>query len=180
MAFDAAMDMAQRSQRADDPAPDGADAGADSRDGSPSAAEHESGNGSAGEAVDGSGNGAAEATPASSASGSARAAPGRRRQPPPQHLALLRLDVSALWRGYVEGDELCEVAGLGPIPVEAARRLLGDAVIKLIITKGNAVAHATSLTRGPTQAMRYALLWSSPTCTVEGCTPTIHRTEEHQ
>src|SRR3546814_14518126 len=43
MAFDAPMDMAQRSQRADDPAPDGADAGADSRDGSPSAAEHESG-----------------------------------------------------------------------------------------------------------------------------------------
>ena len=98
----------------------------------------------------------------------------------PHHLALLRLDVEALWRGYVEGDELCEVAGLGPIPVAVARRLLGDAVLKLIITRGEAVAQVTSLTRGPTQAMRYALLWTSPTCTVEGCSRTIvehdHRT----
>ncbi len=91
----------------------------------------------------------------------------------PQHLALLRLDVEALWRGYAKGDELVEVTGLGPIPVAAARRLLGDAVLKLIITKGEAVAHVTSLTRGPTQAMRYALLWTSPTCTVEGCSRTI-------
>lgn len=96
---------------------------------------------------------------------------GQRRGP--QHLALLRLDVEALWRGHVEGDELCEVTGLGPIPVGIARRLLGDAVLKLLITKGQAVAHVTSLTRGPTQAMRYALLWTSPTCTVEGCSRTI-------
>jgi hypothetical protein len=99
--------------------------------------------------------------------------PRREQQRRPEHLALLRLDVEALWRGHVEGDELCEITGLGPIPVTAARRLLGDAVLKLIITKGDAVAHVTSLTRGPTQAMRYALLWTSPTCSVEGCTRTI-------
>ncbi len=99
--------------------------------------------------------------------------PGRTPRRAPQHLALLRLDVEALWRGYVAGDELCEVTGLGPIPVGVARRLLGDAVLKLILTKGEAVAHVTSLTRGPTQAMRYGLLWTSPTCTVEGCTRTI-------
>jgi hypothetical protein len=103
-----------------------------------------------------------------------------RKQHRPHHLALLRLDVEALWRGYVEGDELCEVTGLGPIPVEIARRLLGDAVLKLIITKGIDVASVTSLTRGPTQAMQYAALWTSPTCTVEGCSRTIvehdHRT----
>lgn len=124
LAFDAAVEMARRSQRAD----------------APSAAVEQGG----------------------------RKGHGR-----PEHLALLRLDVEALWRGYVEGDELCEITGLGPIPVSVARRLLGDAVLKLVITKGQAVAHVTSLTRGPTQAMRYALLWTSPTCTVEGCTRTI-------
>jgi hypothetical protein len=97
----------------------------------------------------------------------------RRRLAAPQHLALLRLDIAALWRGYVEGDELCEVTGLGPIPVGIARTLLGEAVLKLIITKGVDVASVTSLTRGPTQAMHYAKLWTSPTCTVEGCTRTI-------
>ena len=105
---------------------------------------------------------------------------GPRRQPAPQHLALLRLDITALWRGYVHGDELCEITGLGPIPVATATRLLGDAVLKLIITKGVDVAHVTSLTRGPTQAMHYACLWTSPTCTAEGCSRTIveydHRT----
>lgn len=102
------------------------------------------------------------------------------KQPRPEHLALLRLDIAALRRGHIEGDELCEITGLGPIPVAAARRLLGDAVLKLIITNGVDVANVTSLTRGPTQAMRYALLWTSPTCTVEGCTRTViehdHRT----
>jgi hypothetical protein len=95
------------------------------------------------------------------------------KQPRPEQLALLRLDASALWRGYAKGDELCEITGLGPIPVATARRLLGDAVLKLLITRGVDVASVTSLTRGPTQAMRYALLWSSPTCCVEGCTRTI-------
>lgn len=99
--------------------------------------------------------------------------PAKGRSPKPAHLALLRLDITALWRGYVEGDELCEITGLGPIPVAVARRLLGDAVLKLILTKGVDVATVTSLTRGPTQAMRYAHLWTSPTCSAEGCTRTI-------
>ena len=105
---------------------------------------------------------------------------GEARPPNPQHLALLRLDVTALWRGYVEGDELCEITGLGPIPVAMARKLLGDAVLKLILTNGVDVANVTSLTRRRTQAMHYASLWTSPTCTVEGCSRTIveydHRT----
>src|SRR5690606_37534001 len=95
---------------------------------------------------------------------------GKRRQPPPQHLALLRLDVEALWRGYTEGDELCEVTGRGPIPVDVARRPLRDAVLRLVLTKGEAVAHVTPPTPGPSPAMRYALLWTSPFCTVEDCT----------
>ena len=96
----------------------------------------------------------------------------KRKLAAPQHLALLRLDVEALWRGYVEGDELCEITGLGPIPVEIAKTLLGDAVLKLIITRGVDILNVTSLTRGPTQAMHYARLWESPMCTVEGCTKT--------
>jgi hypothetical protein len=34
----------------------------------------------------------------------------------PSYLSILRLDYQALLRGYVEGDELCEIAGLGPVP----------------------------------------------------------------
>jgi hypothetical protein len=110
--------------------------------------------------------GAVAATPATDGSASKRK---RRRQPPTSHTALLRLDVSALWRGHVEGDELCEIVGLGPISVPAARGLLGDAALKLILTKGKQVVNVTSLRRGPDQAMRYALLWMQPHCVAEGC-----------
>jgi hypothetical protein len=87
-----------------------------------------------------------------------------------------RLDVEAFWRGYVEGEELCEIAGVGPVPVRIARQLLGDAVLKLVITKGVDVLNVTHLGRGPTAAQRTALLWQSPMCDVEGCGH-LHRLE---
>jgi hypothetical protein len=87
----------------------------------------------------------------------------------PNYLALLRVDVEALRRGAVEGDERCEITGIGPVPARVARELLGDAVLKLVVTRGVDVANVTHLGRGPSAAQRVALLWSSPTCTVEGC-----------
>ncbi len=87
----------------------------------------------------------------------------------PTHLALLRLDVEALRRGAVEDDELCEIAGLGPIPVSVAVDLLGESVLKLVLTRGVEVANITHLGRGPTVAQRLALLWMSPKCFNQGC-----------
>jgi len=93
----------------------------------------------------------------------------RPRRSNPRHLALLRVDLEALRRGAVEGDELCEIAGIGPVPVSVARELLGDAVLKLVITRGVDVLNVTHLGRGPTAAQRVALAWASPGCSVEGC-----------
>jgi len=53
-----------------------------------------------------------------------------------------------------------------------SRELLGDSIMKLVITRGVDVANITHLARGPTAAQRIALLWQSPTCTVEGCART--------
>jgi hypothetical protein len=93
-----------------------------------------------------------------------------RRQPVlPGYLGLLRLDIEALQRGRVEGEETCEIAGLGPIPVSVARRLLGDAVLKLVLTRGTDVVNVTSLGRGPTAAQKIAMLWATPGCVVTGC-----------
>lgn len=90
----------------------------------------------------------------------------------PSHLSLLRVDASALARGSTEADEVCEIAGVGPVPVSRARALLGESVVKLVITKGNDVVNVTNLGRGPTAAQRVALLWSSPGCSVVGCNRT--------
>jgi hypothetical protein len=95
---------------------------------------------------------------------------GRRSSKTPQLLGLVRVDQEALVRGRVEGDEVCEIAGLGPIPVRVARELLGDAVLKLVLTKGVDVANVTHLGRGPTVAQKIALWWKTPQCTSLDCT----------
>ena len=64
---------------------------------------------------------------------------------------------------------MCEIAGIGPVPVEVVRQLLSDAVLKLVLTTGSEVRNVTSLGRGPNAAMKVALLWEQPTCSVERC-----------
>ena len=68
---------------------------------------------------------------------------GPRPTPKVRHRAILRLDLEALQRGRVEGDELCEIAGLGPIPIRTAMTLLGESTLHLVLTKGVDVAKVT-------------------------------------
>ena len=102
------------------------------------------------------------------------------RKPSPRFMALLRVDQTALARGKVEDDETCDIAGLGPIPVSVARDLLGDAILKLVITKGVDVANVTHLGRSPTVAQQVALWWLSPMCTNEDCTRTWRLENDHR
>jgi hypothetical protein len=87
----------------------------------------------------------------------------------PRYLALLHVDVEALTRGETETDEKCEIVGVGPVPVRVARDLLGESIVKLVITKGVDVANVVHLGRGPTAAQRIALLWSKPKCANISC-----------
>jgi hypothetical protein len=90
-----------------------------------------------------------------------------KRAPKPRYFGLLHVDVEPLVRGAIEGEETCEIAGVGPVRV--ARELLGESVLKLVITKGVDVVNVTHLGRGPTAAQRIALLWSSPRCANVEC-----------
>jgi hypothetical protein len=95
-------------------------------------------------------------------------------------LALLRVDLEALVRGVAEGDELFDIAGVGPVPARVARNLLGDAILKLVITKGVYVVNVTHLGRGPSAAQRIALLWTSPWCTNSRGSPTLQIQHDHR
>jgi hypothetical protein len=114
------------------------------------------------------------------AEGTTDSSVSRKRNTNPRYLALIRADLAALVRGAVHDDEVCEIAGFGPVPVSIARRLLGDAILKLVLAKGVDVANVVHLGRGPTAAQRIALLWSSPKCSNEACSGTFtqidHRT----
>jgi len=97
-----------------------------------------------------------------------------------RYLGLVRVDLEAMLRGDVEGEEVCEIAGLGPVPVRIAKDLLGDAVLKLVITKGVDVANVTHLGRAPTIAQKCALWWRMPECTEIDCTRTQRLENDHR
>ncbi len=94
----------------------------------------------------------------------------RRRTPTIRNLAILRLDLEALTRGAPVAGETCEIAGLGPISVDSARAMLGESIVKLVITKGVDVQNVTHLGRGPSIAQKIALLWQQPGCSRRAAT----------
>jgi Domain of unknown function (DUF222) len=98
---------------------------------------------------------------------------------PAKYLGIIRLDYEALIRGAAEGEEMCEIRGLGPIPVRIACDLLGDAILKLVITKGVDVVNVTHLGRSATMGQQVALWWQSHMCTREGCTRTERLENDH-
>ncbi len=93
----------------------------------------------------------------------------RRRSQTPRFLGIVRADLEALRRGSVEADEVCEINGLGPVPVSVAQQLLGESVLHLVLTKGTAVGTTVNLKRGPNTAQRIALLATQPTCRITAC-----------
>ena len=60
---------------------------------------------------------------------------------------------------------MCEIPGLGPVPISRVREMLPDSSIRLVITDGIAVQNVTYLGRGPNAAQKIALMWSQPGCT---------------
>src|SRR5438874_6244826 len=86
----------------------------------------------------------------------------------PRFLALLRVDYEALVRGEVQGEEVCEIGGIGPVPVGVARGLLSESGLTLVVTRGVDVANLTHLGRGPSAAQRIALRWAPPPRAGEG------------
>ncbi len=90
----------------------------------------------------------------------------------PRATVHVRVDHAALVRGHVEGDEVCEVPGVGPIPVATARAWAGDAVLKALVTKGVDVVAVAHAGRTVTAAQRAALEERDRACVVPGCTVT--------
>jgi hypothetical protein len=105
------------------------------------------------------------------ASDDARSAAGVRCAPPgPTAMVHVRVDHQALIRGHLEAGEVCEIPGIGPIPVEVARRLAADSILSVLVTDGvdvTSVAHAGRTIPAP---VRTALIERDPTCVVPGCT----------
>lgn len=81
----------------------------------------------------------------------------------------LRIDATALRRGYVEGDEVCEIPGVGSVPVSTARALLPEAFLKIFVSNGVDVLSVCHVGRGVSAHVRSAIEERDSTCVVPGC-----------
>ncbi len=107
---------------------------------------------------------------------------GRRVRKPTPTKIVVRIDWDALLRGWPIETEVCEIAGLGHVPVSVVRALMasGDAFLAGVVTKGVDVANVFHLGRKPTAYQGTALDWQSPTCTTEGCNNTYRLETDHR
>jgi hypothetical protein len=83
--------------------------------------------------------------------------------------AIVIVDAQALRRGSVSGGETCEIDGIGPVSVEAATELLGEAAVQFIIKDGLDITTVTSSTRYANIRTQAALLIRDRVCAVPGC-----------
>jgi hypothetical protein len=81
----------------------------------------------------------------------------------------VRVDLDALRSGVVGPHGICEIPGVGPIPVDTARELMGDALCELVITNGIDVTTITKMGRAIPAALLRALDERDATCVVPGC-----------
>ncbi|MCB9371781.1 MAG: HNH endonuclease [Microthrixaceae bacterium] len=93
---------------------------------------------------------------------------------------ILRVDAAALRRGHTEAGELCDVAGLGPVPLADLRRFLPQAAIDVVITNGVDVFNVTHLGRRTTARQQTVLDLLNIGCTRLGCNATEHLQVDHR
>lgn len=92
---------------------------------------------------------------------------------------IVRIDHSALVRGHAVGDETCEIAGIGPLPVSTVRDWMSDAFVAAVLTKGTDVTRVVHLGRRFTALQRTALEWQNPVCATPGCTNRLRLENDH-
>jgi len=69
----------------------------------------------------------------------------------------------------VSSGELCEIAGVGPVPVSTVRSLLPEAFVKVLITDGVDIATVCHVGRSVPAHLRSAIEERDPVCVVPGC-----------
>jgi hypothetical protein len=75
----------------------------------------------------------------------------------PKGETIVLVNIESLKRGSVEGDEVCEIPGVGPVAVSVARELFGESILKLVIRDGVDIRTVVHLGRHPTAMQRTAI-----------------------
>ena len=105
-----------------------------------------------------------------------------RRPAVPASKVIVRVDHAALMRGYPLDGELCEVSGVGPIPVAAVRDAVasGDPFLAAVVTDGVDVQSVVHLGRRPTSVQQTALEFTNPVCSRADCGRSARLEADHR
>ena len=97
----------------------------------------------------------------------------------PQATINIRVDHTALVRGHTESGEICEIAGVGPVPVAIVSQLLDDAILRVVVVDGADVRSVSHPGRFVPARVRTALAELFPECGIEGCHVGEHLEIDH-
>jgi len=83
--------------------------------------------------------------------------------------ACVLVGLQPLLNGETKAGEICEIPGVGPVPVEHARKVLSHGLLQLVITDGVDVQTVVSNTRHVPAALKIAIAVRDRTCKIRGC-----------
>jgi len=92
--------------------------------------------------------------------------------------ACVLIGLQPLLNGKTKPGEVCEIPGVGPVPVEHAREVLSHGLLQLVITDGVDVQTVVSPTRHVPSALKIAIALRDRTCKIRGC-DNDHALERH-
>ncbi|AKL73840.1 protein of unknown function DUF222/HNH endonuclease [Actinobacteria bacterium IMCC26256] len=97
----------------------------------------------------------------------------------PQAVINIRVDIDALKRGHTEHGEVCEIAGVGPIPVSTATEYLGEAFLKLLVVDGTDIRTIAHMGRALPAKLRTGVEERDRVCQVPTCDVTLGLEIDH-
>ncbi|HEX2148574.1 MAG TPA: hypothetical protein VHI31_00145 [Actinomycetota bacterium] len=91
-------------------------------------------------------------------------------RPGPSAVVHLRVDYAAIERGFLERGEICEVPGIGPVPLKAARQMLFDSRQVVIAVEGDDIRMVKGIGHSIPDKLRRAVYERCDyKCVVPGC-----------
>jgi hypothetical protein len=93
---------------------------------------------------------------------------------------LVIIDADALRRSTTEGDELCEIEGIGPVSVLAATELLTEGGLRYLVKEGFDITTVTKSTRDIARCIDLALIVRDRTCARPGCGKRLGLETDHR
>jgi hypothetical protein len=97
----------------------------------------------------------------------------------PNAVINIRVDIDALKRGHTENGEICEIAGVGPIPVATATEYLGEAFLKLLVIDGVDIKTVAHMGRHIPAPLRTAVEERDRVCQVPTCDMSVGLEIDH-